>query len=357
MGEKIVVAMSGGVDSSTAAMLLAEQGYEVHGLFMRTGVEARDAGRRTCCSMADAQDARRVAAKMGISFHLLNFERGFGKVIEDFVEAYRQGRTPNPCIVCNDVLKFGQLIHYADALGAGSVATGHYARVEKSGERCRLRRGADGDKDQSYVLFALSQEQLSRAVFPLGGMKKDEVRRLARDGGLPVSEKQESQDICFVPSGDYRDLLREKGVTLSPGKIVDSAGKVLGEHKGIEHFTVGQRRGLGGGFAEPQYVIEVRAETREVVIGPSEELYRKRFRTGPVNWISRSATRDAFRAEVQIRYQHKAASACVEADREGCATVTFEGPQRAITPGQAAVFYEGEYVAAGGWIEAVCADR
>jgi len=357
VGEKIVVAMSGGVDSSTAAMVLAKQGYEVHGLFMRTGTGREEGGRRACCSLADAEDARRVALKLGMAFHVLNFERGFSKLIENFVDAYQSGRTPNPCIVCNDVLKFGKLIYYADALGAGSVATGHYARVEERGDRYQLRRGSDAEKDQSYVLFALSQGQLSRAVFPLGEMKKEEVRKLSRDGGLPVSEKEESQDICFVPGGDYRALLRERGVALSPGKIVDSAGIVVGEHEGIECFTVGQRRGLGGGFAEPQYVVEVNAETREVVIGPSEELYRKRFRTGPVSRVSRGTTRDGFRADVQIRYQHKAAPALVEVDAEGCATVTFEEPQRAITPGQAAVFYEGDCVAAGAWIEAVYGSR
>jgi len=186
---------------------------------------------------------------------------------------------------------------------------------------------------------------------------RSQVRKVSRDGGLPVSEKEESQDICFVPEGDYRALLRERGVAPAPGKIVDLAGTVVGEHEGIEGFTVGQRRGLGGGFAEPQYVVEVNAETREVVIGPSEELYRKRFRTGLVNWVSRGATRDGFRADVQIRYQHKAARALVKVDVEGCATVTFEEPQRAITPGQAAVFYEGEYVAAGAWIEDVCESR
>ena len=344
--------MSGGVDSSTAAMLLAEQGYDVHGLFMRSGVGVVEGARRSCCSLADAPDARRVADALGCPFHVLNFEQEFSELIGDFLAAYRQGRTPNPCIVCNDLLKFGKLIYYADVLGAEKVATGHYARVERVGERWGLRRGVDGTKDQSYVLFALSQDQLARALYPVGDLRKDEVRELARLKGLPVSQKPESQDICFVPEGDYRALFRAKGVPLHPGKIVDSAGKVLGEHEGIELFTIGQRR-LGRSFGEPRYVIAIDAPGASVVIGPEADLYSPTFRTGKINWVTRPPTRETFRAHVQIRHRHEAAPATVEVDEENRATVTFDIPQRAITPGQAAVFYEGEYVAAGGWIDKV----
>ena len=349
MRERIIVAMSGGVDSSVAALRLVEAGYDVHGLFMRTGV--RQEGATTCCSLADAQDARRVADSLGIAFHVLNFERDFDAMIASFVESYRQGRTPNPCITCNDTLKFGKLLGYADMLGASGVATGHYARVERRGDRWALRRAVTASKDQSYVLFALSQAQLARATFPVGELEKDQVRALARRGALPVSGKEESQDICFVPGGDYRQLLAERGVGLQPGKIVDSSGEVLGEHEGIERFTIGQRRGLGLAFGAPRYVIAIRADRREVVIGPEEELYHARFRTGKVNWVTHAPTRASFRAAVQIRYRHTPAPATVDVDETDCATVTFDAPQRAITPGQAAVMYEGECVAAGAWIE------
>lgn len=351
MADKIIVAMSGGVDSSAAAMLLSDVGAEVHGLFMRTGVTAGEGAGKTCCSAADAEDARRVADVLGIRFHVLNFSRDFQTLIDDFLSSYRRGRTPNPCIVCNDVLKFGKLRAHADLLGAGKVGTGHYARVEQREGRWALRRGRTGKKDQTYVLAALSQEQLAGAVFPVGDLEKEEVRRLARERGLPVSDKGESQDVCFVPEGDYRELLRESGVPLQSGKMVDSCGKVLGSHEGIELFTVGQRRGLGLAFGAPRYVIRIDAVRREVVVGPEEELYGRTLRTGAVNWVSRAPTREPFRAEVQIRYRHKAAPATIVVDENDCAVVSFDAPQRAVTPGQMAVFYEGEYVAAGGWIE------
>jgi len=351
VADKIIVAMSGGVDSSVAAMRLADAGAEVHGLFMRTGVTAGEGAARTCCSAADAEDARRVADVLGIRFHVLNFSRDFDKLIADFLASYRCGRTPNPCIVCNDVLKFGRLLAYADSLGAAKVATGHYARVERREDRWALRRARMRTKDQTYVLAALSQDQLARAAFPVGDLEKEDVRRLARQRGLPVSDKGESQDICFVPGGDYRKLLRESGVNLQPGKMVDSSGAVLGDHEGIELFTVGQRRGLGRAFGEPRYVLRIDPGRREVVVGPEEELYERRLRTGRINWVSRPPTRDPFRADVQLRYQHTAAPAEIAVDENDCAAVTFDDPQRAITPGQLAVLYEGEYVAAGGWIE------
>jgi len=351
VAEKIIVAMSGGVDSSVAAMLLADEGADVHGLFMRTGVTVGRGAARTCCSAADAEDARRVADVLGIRFHVLNFSRDFDKLIADFLASYRRGRTPNPCIVCNDVLKFGKLLAYADSLGASKVATGHYARVERRQRRWALRRARTCTKDQTYVLAALSQDQLARAAFPVGDLEKEDVRNLARRRGLPVSEKGESQDICFVPGGDYRELLRESAIPLHPGKMVDSSGAVLGDHEGIELFTIGQRRGLGRAFGEPRYVLRINPDRREVVVGPGEELYERELRTGRINWVSCAPTPEPFRADVQIRYQHKAAPADVAVDDNDCAAVTFDDPQRAITPGQLAVVYQDEYVAAAGWIE------
>ena len=343
--------MSGGVDSSTAAMLLADAGSEVHGLFMRTGVTVGEGDAKTCCSAADAEDARRVADLLGIHFHVLNLSRDFDRLIGDFLESYRVGRTPNPCVMCNDVLKFGKLLACADSLGASKVATGHYARVERRQGRWALRRGCTRTKDQTYVLAALSQDQLARAAFPVGDLEKEDVRRLARARRLPVSDKGESQDICFVPEGDYRKLLRDSGVPLQPGKMVDSSGSVLGDHDGIELFTVGQRRGLGRAFGEPRYVVRIDAARREVVIGPEEELYGRELRTGKVNWVSCAPTHEPFRANVQIRYQHQAAPAEVAVDENHCASVTFDNPQRAITPGQLAAFYEDEYLAASAWID------
>ena len=351
MADKVIVAMSGGVDSSVAAMLLADAGAEVHGLFMRTGVTVGEGAARTCCSAPDAEDARRVADVLGIRFHVLNFSREFDKLIADFLASYRRGRTPNPCIVCNDVLKFGKLLAYADSLGAAKVATGHYARVERRQGRWALRRARTRTKDQTYVLAALSQNQFARAAFPVGDLEKEDVRRLARSRGLPVSDKSESQDICFVPGGDYRELLRDSEIPLHPGKMVDSSGAVLGDHEGIELFTVGQRRGLGRAFGEPRYVVRIDPDRHEVVVGPEEELYELKLRTGKINWVSRALTPEPFRANVQIRYQHEAAPADVAVDENDCAAVTFDRPQRAITPGQLAVLYEGEYVIAGGWIE------
>jgi len=248
--------MSGGVDSSVSAFLLKERGYEVTGLFMRGGIYSDDGGERRCCSLADAADARRVADKLGIRFYVVDVSGQMESIISYFCDEYNRGRTPNPCIVCNVELKFGRLAEYADAIGARCVATGHYARIERRGERWLLKSGLDDDKDQSYMLFGLNQEQLARAIFPLGGLKKPEVRRIAAGLGLRVSDKLESQEICFVPGGDYREIIRERCSTESkPGLLLEASGKVIGRHKGIQLYTIGQRRGLGVALGKPRYVV------------------------------------------------------------------------------------------------------
>ncbi len=351
---RVVVAMSGGVDSSTAACLLRQQGYEVVGLFMRTGVTvAEEAGGRRCCSLADAEDARRVARHLDVAFYTVNCKTEFDRLIEEFCAEYARGRTPNPCIRCNTDLKFGKLLRYAHALGAQHVATGHYARVGRRDRRWVLRRGMDPAKDQSYFLFALEQGQLERALFPLGELTKDEVRAMAREAGLPVHQKPESQDICFVPESSYRTLLKERLGPSQPGKLVDLEGKVLGEHPGCEGFTVGQRRGLGIAMGEPYYVVAIESESNRVVVGPEAALYARRCYVRALVWGALSGLRLPRAAQVQIRYQHRAAPASICATGIDEVGVLFDEPQRSITPGQAAVFYEDDVVLAGGWIDRV----
>ncbi len=371
--------MSGGVDSSTAAALLAENNSNREGapsfvgLTMQLwnqrrlpGAEAfaegegslrRASGR--CCSLDDAYDARRVANFLGIPYYVVNFESRFEQgVVRPFVERYLAGETPIPCSLCNTEIKFDQLIETARQVGAERIATGHYARVEQDQKtgRYRLLRGVDASKDQSYFLFGLTQEQLSRTDFPLGGMTKAEVRRMARERGLPVAEKAESQEICFVPSGDYRKFieayLAEQGEPLesAPGELVTTDGRVLGEHSGLHHYTVGQRKGLGIATGEPLYVIELDAARNRVVVGRNEELMQKCFVARDVNWIRPFGAGETFEVGVKIRNKHLAAPARIEASSNSEARVEFLEPQRAITPGQAAVFYDGEEVLGGGWI-------
>jgi len=351
---RVVAAMSGGVDSSTAALLLKQEGYEVIGLFMRTGVTVtEEAGGRRCCSLADAEDARRVARHLDIPFYVLNCKAEFERLIGGFCAEYARGRTPNPCIRCNTDLKFGKLLRYAHALGARHVATGHYARVGRQGRRWALRRSADPAKDQSYFLFALEQGQLERALFPLGELTKNEVRTIARDAGLPVHEKPESQDICFVPESSYRTLLRERLGPSSPGRVVDLAGGVLGEHAGCRGFTIGQRRGLGIAMGKPYYVVGIDPATNTVVIGPASALYARTCYVGQLVWGALPGLRLPRAARVQVRYQHRAAAATICPTGIDEVGVLFEEPQRAITPGQAAVFYDGDTVLGGGWIDRV----
>jgi tRNA-specific 2-thiouridylase len=353
-GERVVVAMSGGVDSSTAAFLLKEQGYEPIGLFMRTGVEAADeSGARTCCSLADAEDARRVASRLAMPFYVLNCKAEFDRLIDEFCGEYARGRTPNPCVRCNSELKFGKLLRYALGLEARHVATGHYARVERRGGRWALRRGTDPKQDQSYFLFGLDQGQLAHGLFPLGELTKAEVRRIAAEAGLPVHEKPGSQDICFVPEGSYRDILDQRGSSDGPGPIVDAEGRQVGTHPGATHFTIGQRRGLGVAMGEPYYVVAIEPETNTVVIGPEPALYSRLCRVRGLTWGAATGIRLPRRADVQIRYQHLAAPATICPTGEGEVGIHFDEPQRAITPGQAAVFYHGDTVLGGGWIDRV----
>ncbi|RME39687.1 MAG: tRNA 2-thiouridine(34) synthase MnmA [Planctomycetota bacterium] len=366
---KVVVAMSGGVDSSVAACLLVEQGYEVVGLFMRTGVSSpaadtacpsgtagRDARHRGCCSASDAADARAVAGMLGVPFYALNFERQFDTLIDYFADEYAAGRTPNPCIVCNDRLKFGRLLEYADAVGADYVATGHYARIERRGGKSRLCKGVDGKKDQSYVLFGLPREVLDRVRFPVGHLRKDEVRDIARRFDLPNRDKPDSVEICFVPDGDYARVVRERcPEAFREGDVVDGEGRVIGRHRGIPHYTIGQRRGLRIAAGRPIYVTGLDVEHNTVRVGDDAALHAGGLIAGRLNALVPLPT-GPFRAEVKIRYLHRPAPATVDIVSGGveggpAARVVFDEPQRAVTPGQAAVFYDGDVVLGGGWIE------
>ncbi|MGA2267583.1 MAG: tRNA 2-thiouridine(34) synthase MnmA [Bryobacteraceae bacterium] len=367
----IAVAMSGGVDSSTVAALLVRQGYRVVGLTMQLWNQRRlpelfaegaaPSGSGRCCSLDDVYDARRVAEQIGISYYVVNFERQFEEqVVKPFVKEYLAGRTPIPCTLCNNYIKFDRFFEMAEAVGARQIATGHYARIrrdEASGRR-QLLRAVDDSKDQTYFLFGLTQEQLARAMFPLGDLTKLEVRELARSMDLAVAAKGDSQEICFVPNGDYaaflRAYLKESGVPeeRTRGPIVTTDGRMLGEHEGVHHFTVGQRRGLGVATGEPLYVIATDSERQRVIVGGHDELLRARFRAGGVNWISIADLAAPMRAQVKIRNKHVAAPATLHATGDPTRVeVVFDEPQRAVTPGQAAVFYDGELVLGGGWIE------
>jgi len=365
----IAVAMSGGVDSSTVAAVLRAEGHNVIGLTMQLWNQRRLAGQEgmpesvqgRCCSLDDVYDARRVAETIGIPYYVVNHEDRFEReVVRPFVEEYLSGRTPIPCSLCNNHLKFDQLLIVARQIGAERIATGHYARVEYDETRGRwlLKRPADKSKDQTYFLFGLTQEQLSRTLFPLGGMTKPEVRELAREHGLVIAEKPDSQEICFVPGGDYKAFLNaylaEQGGTLpeTAGEMVTSDGRVIGEHAGVHNFTVGQRKGLGVATGSPLYVIQIDPASRQVVVGGDEQLYSRTLRATRVNLISVGEIREPMRVAVKIRHKHQPAPAMIESAGADEVLVTFDEPQRAITPGQAAVFYDGDAVVGGGWIEA-----
>ncbi|MCP4247824.1 MAG: tRNA 2-thiouridine(34) synthase MnmA [bacterium] len=369
--------MSGGVDSSVAACLLHEQGYEVIGLFMRVGVGALDTAaapvsaaagdpqpasrpHQGCCSAADAADARFVAGMLDVPFYALNFKDDFERIVDYFADEYARGLTPNPCVVCNHELKFGKLLNYADAVGADLIATGHYARIDTSEGHPRLRQGLDHRKDQSYVLFGLRREVLDRVLLPIGQLTKQEVRETAARFGLPVCDKPDSVEICFVPDRDYARLVRERRPeAFVPGDVVDGRGDILGRHDGVPNFTIGQRRGLGIAAGHPLYVTRLNVLDNTVGVGDRTALLARRFLVGRVNFLVDPpvpAGAPGFRADVKMRYQHPAAPAVVELREDGTAQVTYDQPQSAITPGQAAVFYDGDVVLGGGWIERVLAD-
>jgi tRNA-specific 2-thiouridylase len=359
MPRRVVLAMSGGVDSSVAALLLKEQGHEVIGLFMRTGVHADDScdastknHKKGCCSSLDAADARRVADRLDIPFYALDFEQDFERIMDYFVDEYVAGRTPNPCVVCNNWLKFGKLWSYGKQLDADFIATGHYAQIRS--EVCgvpELHMAADPAKDQSYVLFGIRKQLLTKLLFPVGGFAKERIRELAKEAELPVFNKPDSQEICFVPDGDYAAFIRRRRPELATaGQLVNTAGQVLADHDGIEQFTIGQRKGLGYSAGERRYVLEIIPEENRVVVGTREECQAPGLKAKEVNWLIEPPA-ERLECQVKIRYRSQPVPAAVECVEGQRARVHFARPQLAVTPGQAAVFYDGTRVLGGGWIE------
>jgi tRNA-specific 2-thiouridylase len=360
---RIVVAMSGGVDSSVAAGLLVRAGHDVIGMSMQlydqSGSQTVDGGPAsrafgTCCTIDDLHDARRVAAKLAIPHYIVNFEREFADtVIANFVSEYSSGRTPIPCVHCNGDLKFATLVSRAEGLGADFIATGHYARVDLDPEtgRYRLKRGSDPAKDQSYFLFTLTQEQLSHAMFPVGALDKTAVRDCARDLGLPVAEKPDSHEICFVASGEHASFLEARGTSARGGAIRDVAGKTVGTHGGVHHFTVGQRKGLGLSSPIPLYVVALDAAGQTVTVGPKASLERIELTASRVNWIAGTPPAAGSRVTARIRHRHQEAPATITPLPGDRVRVTFDEPQYAVAPGQAVVMYEREIVIGGGWID------
>ena len=357
MSRKVVVGMSGGVDSSVAAWLLKEQGYDVIGVTMQiwqdedTEVQEAEGG---CCSLSAVDDARRVAMDLGIPYYVMNFKEEFRKNVMDyFVGEYVEGRTPNPCIACNRHVKWESLLRRSIAIGADYIATGHYAQIDRlPGGRYSLKTSVTASKDQTYALYNLTQEQLSRTLMPVGSYHKEEIRDMAERLGLPVAHKPDSQEICFIPDHDYASFIEEyTGRELPHGNFVDLDGNVLGRHRGITHYTVGQRKGLNLSMGRPVFVVEIRPETNEVVIGDNEDVFTNVLRCGKLNWMAVDGLHGKpMDVLAKIRYSHKGSPCTIREIGDDMVECRFHEPVRAVTPGQAVVFYDGDYVAGGGTI-------
>lgn len=357
MKEKVVVGMSGGVDSSVAAYLLKEQGYDVIGVTMQIWEDEEQ--QRTeenggCCGLSAVDDARRVAHRLEIPYYVMNFKQEFQeKVVDYFVEEYLAGRTPNPCIACNRYVKWESLLKRSMEIGADYIATGHYARIAKlPNGRFAIRNSVTARKDQTYALYNLTQFQLAHTLMPIGGYEKDQVRRIAQEAGLPVAAKPDSQDICFVPDGDYAAFLKKKAGERMPGEgdFVTRDGTVLGKHKGITHYTIGQRKGLGLSMGEPVFVSELRPKTNQVVVGEETQVFKKELLCDHLNFMGMEDLEEPRKVWAKVRYAHKGQWCRIEKQGRDLIRAEFEEPVRAITPGQAVVFYEGEYVLGGGII-------
>ncbi len=350
---KVVVAMSGGVDSSVAAALLKQQGYEVIGMMLRLWSEPGKEESNRCCTPDAMALARRVAANLDIPFYVVDAKEVFRKtVVEYFLDGYARGETPNPCLICNRQIRWEFLLNHALALEAEFMATGHYVRKQDAGDRHQLLRAVDRSKDQSYVLHVLNQEKLKRALFPVGDYTKPEIRKIAESFGLPTASRHDSQDLCFLAGDNYRNFLQRNAADmLKPGKITRRDGKVVGEHNGLANYTIGQRKGLGVSSAVPLYVLDKDATSNTVIVGTQDELGSRELIAHNVNWISGEAPNESFRAEVKIRYTAKEAEALVMPLEDGQVKVQFDAPQRDITAGQAAVFYQGDVLLGGGLIQ------